>query len=137
MYFKLGCMFIVVSEEMVMNMKFGVVIIDVSIDQGGCFVIFEVMIFDYFIFSKYEVIYYCVFNIVFRVFWIVLVVVSNILMFIFFKVGSIGSIEYLFFNNYGLCYGVYIYKGCLINSYLGECFLIKFIDLDFLIILNF
>lgn len=32
MYFESGCIFIIVSEEMVFKMKDGVVIIDVSID---------------------------------------------------------------------------------------------------------
>lgn len=64
-------------------------------------------------------IYYCVLNIVLWVLCIVLIVVSNIMMFILLKVNSMVDIEYLFFINLGLCYGIYIYKGCLINEYLG------------------
>jgi|AntRauTorckE5430_2_1112549.scaffolds.fasta_scaffold02901_4 alanine dehydrogenase len=136
MHSKSGRTPLVVSEEMVMNMKPGAVIIDVSIDQGGCFATSEVTTFEHPTFIKHEVIHYCVPNIASRVARTASVAVSNILTPILLKAGSTGSIERLLFNNHGLRHGVYTYKGCLTNSYLGERFSIKSTDLDLLITSN-
>lgn len=136
MHSKSGRTPIVVSEEMVMNMKPGAVIIDVSIDQGGCFATSEVTTFKHPTFSKHEVVHYCVPNIASRVSRTASVAVSNILTPILLKAGSTGSIERLLFNNHGLRHGVYTYKGCLTNNYLGERFSIKSTDLDLLITSN-
>jgi alanine dehydrogenase len=124
---------VIVSEEMVANMKPGAVIIDVSIDQGGCFATSEVTSLDKPTFIKNEVIHYCVPNIASRVSRTSSIAVSNILTPILLRAGSTGSIEYLLFNNPGLRHGVYTYKGCLTNSYLGERFDIKSTGLDLLI----
>jgi alanine dehydrogenase len=127
---------IIVSEQMITKMKAGSVIIDVSIDQGGCFATSEVTSLDKPTFTKHEVIHYCVPNIASRVSRTASVAVSNILTPILIKAGSTGSIEHLFLNNYGLRHGVYTYKGCLTNGYLGERFQIKSTDLDLLITSN-
>ncbi len=127
---------VIVSEEMVMKMKPGSVIIDVSIDQGGCFATSEVTSLDKPTFIKHDVIHYCVPNIASRVSRTASVAVSNILTPILLKAGSTSSIEQLLFSNYGLRHGVYTYKGCLTNEYLGERFHIKSTDLDLLITSN-
>ena len=127
---------VVVSEDMVAKMKAGAVIIDVSIDQGGCFATSEVTSLDKPTFIKHDVTHYCVPNIASRVSRTASIAVSNILTPILLKAGSTGSIEYLLFNNLGLRHGVYTYKGCLTNSYLGERFDIKSTDLDLLITSN-
>ena len=133
---KLGRTPVIVSEEMVANMKPGAVIIDVSIDQGGCFATSEVTSLDKPTFVKHEIIHYCVPNIASRVSRTSSIAVSNILTPILLKAGSTGSIEHLMFNNPGLRHGVYTYKGCLTNSYLGERFDIKSTDLDLLMTSN-
>ncbi|MCB0552976.1 MAG: alanine dehydrogenase [Phaeodactylibacter sp.] len=133
---KLGRTPVIVSEEMVANMKPGAVIIDVSIDQGGCFATSEVTSLDKPTFIKHEIIHYCVPNIASRVSRTSSIAVSNILTPILLKAGSTGSIEHLMFNNPGLRHGVYTYKGCLTNSYLGERFDIKSTDLDLLMTSN-
>ncbi|MCB9293117.1 MAG: alanine dehydrogenase [Phaeodactylibacter sp.] len=127
---------VIVSEDLVTKMKPGAVIIDVSIDQGGCFATSEVTSLEKPTFVKHEVIHYCVPNIASRVSRTASMAVSNILTPILLKAGSTGSIEYLLFNNLGLRHGVYTYKGCLTNSYLGERFEIKSTDLDLLITSN-
>lgn len=136
MHSKSGRTPVVVSEKMVMKMKPGSVIVDVSIDQGGCFATSEVTALNKPTFVKHDVIHYCVPNIASRVSRTASVAVSNILTPILMKAGSTGSIEYLLFNNPGLRHGVYTYKGCLTNSYLGERFEIKSTDLDLLITSN-
>lgn len=127
---------VIVSEDMVMKMKRGAIIIDVSIDQGGCFATSEVTSHNKPTFIKHDVIHYCVPNIASRVSRTASVAVSNILTPILLKAGSTGSIEYLLFNDPGLRHGVYTYKGCLTNNYLGKRFRIKFTDLDLLITSN-
>lgn len=136
MHSKSGRTPVVVSEDMVTKMKPGAVIIDVSIDQGGCFATSEVTSLDRPTFVKHDVTHYCVPNIASRVSRTASIAVSNILTPILLNAGSTGSIEYLLFNNLGLRHGVYTYKGCLTNSYLGERFDIKSTDLDLLITSN-
>ncbi|MGB0915517.1 MAG: alanine dehydrogenase, partial [Crocinitomicaceae bacterium] len=57
----------VVTEEMIQNMKSGSVVVDVSIDQGGCFETSRVTSHDNPTFEEHEVIHYCVPNIASRV----------------------------------------------------------------------
>lgn len=127
---------VIVSEELVMKMKPGSVIIDVSIDQGGCFATSEVTSLDKPTFVKHDVIHYCVPNIASRVSRTASAAVSNILTPLLLKAGSTSSIEHLLFSDYGLRHGVYTYKGCLTNEYLGQRFNIKATALDLLITSN-
>ena len=53
----------VVTENMVSQMKAGSVIVDVSIDQGGCFETSRITNHDHPTFMKHDVIHYCVPNI--------------------------------------------------------------------------
>jgi alanine dehydrogenase len=126
----------IVSEDLVAKMKPGSVIIDVSIDQGGCFETSEVTTLDRPTFIKHEVIHYCVPNIASRVPRTAAIAISNILTPILLKASGSGSIEALLFNNHGLRHGVYTYKGCLCNEYLSERFHIKYTNLDLLITSN-
>lgn len=123
---------VIVNEDIVRKMKPGAVIIDVSIDQGGCFETSEVTSLDKPTFIKHGVIHYCVPNMASNVPRTASIATSNILTPILLKAGSTGSIEYLFFNNVGLRHGIYTYKGCLTNEYLGRRFNIKSTDLDLL-----
>lgn len=136
MHAKSGRTPLIVSEEMVMKMKPGSVIIDVSIDQGGCFATSEVTSHAKPTFLKHDVIHYCVPNIASRVSRTASIAVSNIVTPILLKAGSTGRIEHLLFHDLGLRHGVYTYKGCLTNSYLGERFSIKYTDLDLLMTSN-
>ena len=124
---------IIVSEEIVSKMKPGAVIIDVSIDQGGCFATSEVTTHEAPTFTKYDVIHYCVPNIASRVPRTSSIAVSNILTPILLQAGESGSIEQLMFNHPGIRNGVYTYKGCLTNEYLGKRFKINSTDLNLLI----
>lgn len=124
---------VVVTEEMVSKMKPGAVIIDVSIDQGGCFETSHVTSHDHPTFTKYDVIHYCVPNIASKVPRTASVAVSNILTPILLKAGSSGSVERLLFNSPGLRHGIYTYKGCVTNEYLSKRFEVKYTSLDLLI----
>ena len=123
----------VVSEEMVAKMKDGSVIIDVSIDQGGCFETSVVTSHKEPTFSKYGVIHYCVPNIPSKVSRTASVAVSNILTPLLVKAGGTGGLEQLLFRNPGIRHGVYTYKGCLTNAYLSKHFGIKFTNINLLL----
>ena len=126
----------VVSEAMVEKMSSGSVIIDVSIDQGGCFATSEVTTIRHPTFVKHDVIHYCVPNLPSRVARTASIAVSNILTPLLLKAGSTGSIERVLFSDMGLRHGVYTYKGCLTNAYLSERFGQKYTDLSLLITSN-
>lgn len=126
----------VVSEKMVMKMKHGSVIIDVSIDQGGCFETSEVTSWNKPTFIKHDVIHYCVPNMASRVSRTASVAISNIITPLLQKAANPAGIEDLLLDNPGLRNGVYTYKGCLTNTYLGERFQLKSTDLDLLITSN-
>jgi len=127
---------VIVSEDIVAEMKQGSVIIDVSIDQGGCFATSEVTTHDKPTFIKHGVIHYCVPNIASKVARTASIAVSNIMTPLLLKAGDTGSIEDLLFNNHGLRHGVYTFKGSLTNEYLSKRFGLKFTDLDLLMTSN-
>jgi alanine dehydrogenase len=124
---------VIVSEEIVSKMKDGAVIIDVSIDQGGCFATSELTTHSKPSFVKHGVIHYGVPNIPSRVAKTASAAVSNILTPILLRLESVSGIESLLYQSTGLRNGVYAYKGCITNIYLGEKFDIKTTDLDLLI----
>jgi alanine dehydrogenase len=124
---------IVVTEPMITKMKEGSVIIDVSIDQGGCFETSEITTHAKPTFSKYGVIHYCVPNIASKVSRTASVAVSNILTPLLLKAGETAGIERLLFDHQGIRHGVYMYKGRVTNEYLSRKFGLKFADLDLLL----
>lgn len=124
---------VIVSEEMVMNMKPGSVIIDVSIDQGGCFATSRMTTHQEPTFVEHDIIHYCVPNIPSRVPRTASIAISNILTPLLLSAEHTGSISQLIHEHAGLRHGVYTFKGCLTNRYLGERFQIKTTDLDLLL----
>jgi alanine dehydrogenase len=123
---------VMVPEDIVQRMKPGSVIVDVSIDQGGCFETSSMTTHDKPTFVKHGVIHYCVPNIPSRVARTASDAISNILTSLLLKAET-GGIIPLITSNEGLRNGVYTYKGCLTNAYLGERFQLKSTNLDLLI----
>lgn len=122
----------VVTEEMVSEMKYGSVIIDISIDQGGCFETSEVTNHTKPVFRKYGVIHYCVPNIASRVARTASYALSNVFTPVLLAMGEEGGIENMLRRHAGVRHGVYIYNGILTNKYLGETFNIPYKDIDLL-----
>jgi alanine dehydrogenase len=123
---------LIVSEDIVQRMKPGSVIVDVSIDQGGCFETSKPTTHDRPTFVKHGVNHYCVPNIASRVARTATDAISNILTSMLLRAET-GGIVPLIITHTGLRNGVYTYKGCLTNSYLGERFGLKATNLDLLI----
>lgn len=127
---------VVVTEQMVSQMKAGSVIIDVSIDQGGCFETSEVTNHDRPYFKKYDVLHYCVPNIASRVPRTASTAISNVLTPILMEAGKQGGFDKLLFNDANLRHGVYVYKGACTNYHLSNKFKLKYTDLDLLFAAN-
>ncbi|MBP6794141.1 MAG: alanine dehydrogenase [Saprospiraceae bacterium] len=123
----------VVSEDMVMKMKQGSVIIDISIDQGGCFETSEVTTHDHPTFVKHGVIHYCVPNIASKVPRTSSSAISNIIAPLLSASSEMQSIDEMLYANPGLRHGVYTYNGHLTNEYLAKRFGIKYTDINLLL----
>jgi alanine dehydrogenase len=122
----------IVTETMVSDMKVGSVIIDVSIDQGGCFETSEVTNHTKPVFRKHGVIHYCVPNIASRVSRTASYALSTIFNRILLDIGEEGGVEHMLRRNDGVRNGVYIYNGTLTNQVLGEMFKLPYKDINLL-----
>jgi alanine dehydrogenase len=127
---------VVVSEDMVSNMKFGAVIVDISIDQGGCFETSQVTNHAHPVFKKYGVTHYCVPNVASRVAQTASIALSNIFTPILLEMGDKGGFESYIRLNPGVRNGVYLYNGILTHQYIGETYNIPYKDLELLIAAN-
>jgi len=124
---------IVVSEEMVSNMRPGTVIVDVSIDRGGCFETSEVTTHEKPVFKKYDVIHYCVPNIPSGFARTASQAISNVLMPLLLETADDGGIDNVVWYKINIRSGIYLFKGSLTNFHLSERFDLKFTDLNLLI----
>ncbi|MGK0406855.1 MAG: alanine dehydrogenase [Roseivirga sp.] len=120
----------VVTEDMVRSMKAGSVIVDVSIDQGGCVESSELTSHDEPVFRKFDVIHYCVPNIASRVSRTASFSISNILAPVLLNIGEKGGIDDLLFLNKNVRQGLYLYKGSLTNKSIGEWFDLPYTESD-------
>ncbi len=123
----------VVSENMVKNMKHNSVIVDVSIDQGGCFDTSEVTSHESPVFTKHNVIHYCVPNISSRVARTASYALSNIFSTLLLKIANNGGLKKYIWQKNGVREGIYIYKGRLTNRHISNRFDIPFKDIELLI----
>ena len=124
---------ILVNEAMVETMKQGAVIIDVSIDMGGCFETSELTTHDQPTFEKHGVIHYCVPNIPARYSRTSSVSLSNIFMPYLLQIGEAGGLENAIRQDQGLKHGLYVYHGVITNKSVSNWFDLDYRDLNLLI----
>lgn len=124
---------VVVSEQMVSNMRPGAVIVDVSIDHGGCFETSMVTSLKKPVFTKYDVIHYCVPNIPSGFARTASQAISNVLMPLLLETAEDGGIDNVVWAKINIRSGIYLFKGSLTNFHLSEKFNLKFTDLNLLI----
>jgi len=124
---------IVVTEAMVNTMKSGAVVIDVSIDMGGCFETSEVTNHDKPTFEHNGVIHYCVPNIPARYSRSASVSISNIFTPYLLKIAEDGGIENAIRFDRGLKNGLYFYHGILTNKSVANWFDLDCSDVNLLI----
>jgi alanine dehydrogenase len=122
----------IISEEMVMNMKPESIIIDVSIDQGGCVETSELTTHRNPVFRRHDVIHYCVPNIPSRVARTATTAFSNIFTPILLQAADVGGIDEMIFSCKWFMNGVYTYKGFLSNGHVARKFNMKHKDLNLL-----
>jgi len=133
MHSKTGRSPILVTEEMVSNMKVGSVIIDVCIDQGGCFETSRSTTHEKPTFVKHGITHYCVPNIASKVARTSSMAISNILTPLILKIGNSPSFKDILYHSDGIRHGVYCYAGHLTNAYLSKRFDIKYTALELLL----
>ncbi|MDH7445737.1 alanine dehydrogenase [Aquimarina sp. 2201CG14-23] len=125
---------IIVSETMVEGMKSGSIIIDVSIDMGGCFETSEVTSHDHPTFEKHGVIHYCVPNIPSRYAKTSSLSISNIFTPYLMQIGEEGGIENAVRFDRGLKNGLYFYHGILTSKSIADWFDLSYRDINLLIL---
>ncbi len=124
---------IVVTETMMEYMKKGAVIVDISIDNGGCFESSQVTTHQNPTFIKNNVIHYCVPNIPSRYAKTASVSLSNILTPYLLGIAEDGGLESAIRCDAGLKNGVYFYHGILTNKAVGEWFNLSYRDINLIV----
>lgn len=124
---------VVVTENMVADMKPGSVIVDVSIDQGGCIETSAVTTHKDPVFIKHDVIHYCVPNIPSRVPQTASYGLSNFFTPVIMEMGEEGGIDAFLKNNPPLRKGIYMFNGILTNHMIGQSFGLPSKELDLLL----
>ncbi|MBT30803.1 MAG: alanine dehydrogenase [Thalassobius sp.] len=124
---------VVVTEEMVSQMKPNSIIIDVSIDQGGCFETSDMTNHSKPAYRKHDVIHYCVPNIASRVSRTATTAISNIFTPMFMQIVELGGIDEMIFSNKWFAKGVYSYRGGITNKNIANKYNLHYKNLDLII----
>jgi len=125
-----------VMEETVAKMKPHSVVVDVSIDQGGCFETSEVTNHKDPVFRKHDVIHYCVPNIASRVPRTASYALTNIFAPILVDIGDMGGLMNMVWKRPGIREALYSYQGHLTNKDLANMYNLPFKDLELLVVSN-
>lgn len=122
----------VVTEDMIKEMQYGSVIVDVSIAQGGCFETSRVTNHTQPVFKKHGITHYCVPNIASRVPHTASFALSNFFAPIIDHIGDEGGIAGILRVDPGIRQGVYLYQGIMTNRYIADTYNMPFQDIDLL-----
>ncbi len=121
---------IIITEDMVKQMKEGSIIIDVSIDQGGCCETSKPTTHNSPVFNSYGITHYCVPNIASRVPHTASYALSNYMGNIILDICENQGTENFIKNDLNFRKGVYIYKGAITNKAVSEIFKLPYQDID-------
>jgi alanine dehydrogenase len=122
----------VITEEMVTHMKPDSLIIDLSIDQGGCVETSEITTLSKPVFRRHGVIHYCVPNVASRVAHTAANALSNIFTPTILRAAEEGGVESMIFSHKWFMKGVYTYKGGLTNEHVARKFGLKHKNIELL-----
>jgi alanine dehydrogenase len=122
----------IISEDMIREMQYGSVIVDVSIAQGGCFETSRVTNHTQPVYKKHGVTHYCVPNIASRIPHTASYALSNFFAPIIDHIGVAGGIDNILKSDIGIRQGVYLYQGIMTNKYIADTYNIPFQDIDLL-----
>ncbi len=124
---------ILVTENMIEQMKPGSIIIDVSIDMGGCFETSEITSHNSPTFIKHEVIHYGVPNLPSRYPRTSSICMSNIFTPYLLHIAEEGGLENTLRFDRGLRNGLYFYHGILTHKSVADWFGLSYRDINLLI----
>jgi alanine dehydrogenase len=127
----------VITEEMVTQMKPDSLIIDLSIDLGGCVETSEITTLSKPVFRKHGVIHYCVPNVASRVAHTATTALSNIFTPTILRAAEEGGLEAMIFSHKWFMRGVYTYKGGLTNEHVARKFGLKHKNIELLMAARF
>lgn len=128
-----GVMPYVVPEDMIKNMKQGSVIIDISIDKGGCFETSIPTTHNDPVFINHGVTHYCVPNIASKYARTSSYALSNYFAPLLLKLGDFTNLNQFVLNEPGLLEAIYVYQGILTNQSISKRFNIPGQDINLLL----
>jgi alanine dehydrogenase len=125
---------VIVSETIVETMKEGAIIVDVSIDRGGCFETSNITSHSKPTFEKHGVIHYCVPNIPSRYSRTASFAISNLFTPYLLDIAESGGFENAARFDKSLRSGMYFYHGILTNKTVATWFDLPFRDINLLLL---
>jgi alanine dehydrogenase len=117
---------VVVSEETIAAMEPNSVIIDISVDSGGCFESSELTSHENPTYEKHGVIHYCIPNMASAVGHTATIALSNFVAPMLSTLSELGGVEDCLHYDLNMRAGLYLYKGLLTKRHLGEHFDLPF-----------
>lgn len=124
---------VMVSEDMVMAMRPGSVIVDAVIDQGGCVETSRPTTHSEPTFVRHGVIHYCIPNMPSNAARTATYALTNVLVPYLLKIGEAGSINEALWRDVGLRSGTYVYRRHLTKKSLAAMFGMTHRDIELLI----
>jgi alanine dehydrogenase len=123
-----------ITEDVIRTMKKHSVLIDLRINQGGCFETTCFLPAEHpAVFEKYGILHYCVPNLSSRVARTTSKALSNIFVPLILRMGDRGDVAATASANPSLRSGFYMYAGKLVNSYVAKYFNLPANDIGLLL----
>ena len=122
-----------VTEEMVESMRPGSVVVDVVVDQGGCIETSRRMTHSDPVFTRHDVIHYCVPNMPSNAARTATYALTNVLVPYLIHIGEAGPINNALWSNQGLRLGTNVYRRHLTKKSLASLFGMRHRDIELLI----
>ncbi|MBO6574186.1 MAG: alanine dehydrogenase [Rhodothermales bacterium] len=124
---------VMITEEMVMRMPKGAVIVDAMMDQGGCCETSAPTTHSQPSFVKHGVIHYCIPNMPSNAARTATYALTNVLVPYLLKIGEAGTVHEALWRDVGLRNGTYVYRRHLTKKSLATMFGMPHRDIELLI----
>jgi alanine dehydrogenase len=122
-----------ITEDMIKIMKKGAVVLDLSIDRGGCIETTECREMEDPVYEKHGVIHFSAWNLPSRVARTASIAFSNVFTPMIQELADSRGIDAMLKTSPGLSQGVYVYRGILTNETLGQKFGLLSKDINLLL----
>lgn len=121
------------TEELIQLMKKGTIIVDLSVDQGGCFESTRPTTLKHPVYEKHGVIHHCLPSISALFPRSASIAFSNIISSLVLDIAQTNGITNAVKENAGIRHGVFLFCGILTNHYVGKHFDISSKDISLLL----